>query len=246
MRICSTLAQCTGSKPQDYSSLRCLSSASRTALPVLGRQSALVHTTLVESLRPLPAEIAAEVRGFVVGVVSEGGNCQAAVQVSRRAGLAPLLMGGALFGYFLARASQSRDQGDGLAAAAMPVHAEWATEAAFVAASARIGRLLGLPPESTDPLRSYESLREVTTEIRAEPLSQVGEYFDVTAAVEGDNEETKGAPIRRTTLPKADLVTLEVEGLRGLLGEACALGYTLRIWEARVSGFVLPDQANDG
>jgi len=189
-------------------------------------RAAPTATSLGDSMRPLPAEAASEVRNFVLEAVpAEVGGGQ--VVQARREELGRLLMGGELFGYFLARAMQGRGAGDvSLEEAVDAVDAEWASDEAFVAASSRVGRLLGLPPESPDPLRRYESLREVSTEIRLASLAQADEYI----AQVGPGQA-------------AGLAALEAEDLRGLLGEACAVGFTLRLWESKLLGFTSPSDA---
>ncbi|CAK0813855.1 unnamed protein product, partial [Prorocentrum cordatum] len=182
----------------------------------VGQEPGIDQAAFHNSLQILPAAVAMEVRGYVLATVPALGAATR-LQVTR-ANLAPLLMGAGLYGYFLAGAAQSSSDAE----VARLAQSDWDSPAAFAVMSARVGSLLELPAESEDPLQRYASLSAVTTEVQSLPGGEAG-------------------------LPTSDLGRLEggclqlcAEGLRRLMGELCAFGFTMRLWEQKITKFTSP------
>mmetsp|Transcript_9503 Transcript_9503/g.18218 ORF Transcript_9503/g.18218 Transcript_9503/m.18218 type:complete len:147 (+) Transcript_9503:66-506(+) len=137
--------------------------------------------------------------------------------------LAPLLMGGALFGYVLGKAAQAAS------GTSPPVTKQdltkWSSSGAFVAAAFHVGQLLGLEPESEDPLRQFGSLEEIATEVCALPRG-------LESLEEQDSE-----------LTPQDKLNMTVMDVRGLLGEMCTMGFVLNLWETKIMRFVAPNRS---
>lgn len=181
----------------------------------LGEQ--LGDLTLSRALGILPDAVAVEVQSYVLSATSSL-NESAEPEVSRT-NFAPLLMGAALYGYFLEGAAKSVSARE-IAALA---NSDWDSPAAFVVMSARIGHLLELPTESSDPLQQYASLTAVTTSVQTVQRGGTGGVLGRVGVLEGG------------------LLKLRVECLRGLLGEMCAFGFIMRFWERKIAKFVFPE-----
>ncbi|CAE8585806.1 unnamed protein product [Polarella glacialis] len=176
------------------------------------------EVALLDALRVLPAAVAVEAKDYVLSAVPATLEGSVELQVTR-ANLAPLLMGAGLYGYFLAGVAQSRSAGEIAQLAA----SDWDSPAAFAVVSARVGHLLALPPESSDPLRQYASLSAVSTEVQTVQRGQTAQLLKDLGQMEGG------------------LMGSNVYWLRGLLGEFCAFGYFMRLFEQKIVKFVCPD-----
>jgi len=176
-------------------------------LSSLGQQELI----LSDALRVLPSAAAVEARDYVlVALPAEVTDLKVT-----RSNLAPLLMGAALYGYFLAGAMQSQNARE----VAKLAESDWESPAAFTVVSAHVGRLLNLPEESNDPLRRYASLTSVATAVQAVHGTGPGAISDI----------------------EGGLLHLNAEWLRGLLGELCAFAFILRLWEQKIVKFIFPE-----
>lgn len=189
-----------------------------------------VGPDLADCIQPLPASVAGELRGYVLAAVPAGLAGQAVVQVDRSA-VASLMMGATLFGYFLARLTTGTEPLSGGMEGGLAACADWNSTSAFVVASNWVGKLLQLPEESPDPLLRFESLRGVATEIQTAANSQVGEFYNDGQSSSGPNS---------TSLPDADLLSLQAASLASLLAQAGLVGFTLGEWEVKVLRVVSP------
>jgi len=182
-----------------------------------GGPALALNLSLSASLQPLPEEVAIEVKDYVYAAVPANLKADMSFRVSNTS-LAPLLMGGALFGYVIGKAAEAAR------GTSPPVTKQdltnWNSTGAFVAAAFHVGKLLGLDPESEDPLRQFGSLEQIATEVRALP---------------NDLESLEDQYSELTSQEKLNMTMRDV---RGLLGEMCTMGFVLHLWESKVMRFV--------
>lgn len=183
---------------------------------LVGQEPGTDQAAFQSALQLLPAAVALEVRGYVLAAVPAL-DAAARLKVTR-ANLAPLLMGAGLYGYFLAGAAQSSSDAE----VARLAQSDWDSPAAFAVMSARVGSLLELPPESDDPLQRYASLSAVATEVQSLPGGEANTLTSDLGQLEGG------------------FLQLHAERLRRLLGELCAFGFTMRLWEQKITKFTRP------
>ena len=158
-------------------------------------------------------------------------------------------MGCAQFGYFVSQvfrgqAHLSDDEtvtaaeAQAMTAAIQRATKEMKTEAAWLAASARAGSLLGLPRDecAEGEAARYESLRDFTVGVQVVGSAQQEEFFAAPPSESGtpDSEGAGGAAEPGVDqLPTAEFVRFNAAGLQAMLAEGCLFGWLL--WGAEAA-----------
>eukprot|EP00929_Paragymnodinium_shiwhaense_P036087 TRINITY_DN1938_c0_g1_i2.p1 TRINITY_DN1938_c0_g1~~TRINITY_DN1938_c0_g1_i2.p1 ORF type:complete len:444 (-),score=92.58 TRINITY_DN1938_c0_g1_i2:394-1725(-) len=184
---------------------------------------------LGDSIVSLPADIALEVRGFVFNCLGAELGSRTVLRL-RRSNAAALLLGGVSVGYCLSKLALKS-----YSSVSAVVQKGWASESAFVFASAWVGNLVHLQPDSDDVLEQYASLRDASMDVQAELLPQECKRVDG-----GHAEVVRFSQLHQPThLLSGDVMAVTVEDFRTLLGYACTVGFTLQQWESKIASWFL-------